>query len=98
RVIDGVAGRDLVLLGGEAVLPELLSLGVALGQRFNGFEPADRVGLLDELTGAQRHQAEELPPGRLVLAPVPAQQLREEPAGLLLRRSLCRIWRDIGCE
>ncbi len=57
-------------------------------------EQPDRSVLVDELVRCQVHQAVELPPHRLLLAPVPAQELGEEPGRLLLRRAVGGVDRD----
>ncbi len=78
------AGGDVVLLLREAVAIDerpLVLPRLALER-----QPTHGVGLADQLLVGQPHEVEVPPPGRLVLAPVPLQQLGEQPARLLLRR------------
>ena len=83
RRIRDIPSPDVEVLGRERVPPHLLPVpDVAL--RADGFEQADRCVLLDELLRRQVHEPMEVPPHRLVLAPMPAEELAEQPAGLLL--------------
>ena len=75
---------ELVLLRreGEGVDDRLLD-GLALAGRL---EPADRLGVLDELLGRHLAPVEERPPDRLALAVVVVEQLPREGAGLVAGR------------
>ena len=83
RVVD-VPPTEIEILRREGVAPRLLALQLLVPWP-DGFEQADRVGLVDELLGREIHQPMEVPPHRLVLAPMPAEQLRQQPLGVLLR-------------
>ena len=54
-----------------------------LADRADRFQQPDRIVLVDELLRRQVHQSMELPPRRLVLATVPAEELGEQPRRLL---------------
>ena len=75
---------QLVLLRreGERVDDRLLD-GLVLAGRL---EPADRLGVLDELLGRHLAPVEERPPDRLALAVVVVEQLPRERAGLVAGR------------
>ena len=92
RVAD-LAAPEVVVLCGEPVAPRLLPADDVV-DRGDRLEQPDRVVLIDELLGGQVHQPMELPPHRLVLAPMPAEQLGEQPRRLLRRRPLGRVGRD----
>ena len=94
RVVD-LAPAEVVVLPREGVAPDLLAV-LRLADRADRFEQADRVVLVDELLGRQLHQPVELPPHRLVLAAMPAEELGQQPARLLRRRALERIDRHDG--
>jgi hypothetical protein len=61
-------------------------------------KPRHSSALIDQLVGSQRLQPEILAPGRLVLAPVSAEQVGQYPPRLLLRCALFRINRDVVGE
>src|SRR3989442_1980953 len=72
-IIDHHSSTDLVVLIGVAIAPDLLRYPPTgtLTDRPNGLQPAKRIALLGELVGVQSHEAEELPPCRLLLAAMP---------------------------
>ena len=93
---DRVTNRDPILLCREAVAPELLSLRIAVLHRFDRLEAADRVGLLISWLAFSSMQSVELPPRRLVLTSMPAQQLGKQPRGLLFDRAFRRVGRNVS--
>ena len=66
----------------------------------SGFTGSSSRGaeFVDELLRREVHEAVELPPGRLVLAAVPAEQLSQQPAGVLLDRPFGTLARDVAGE
>lgn len=81
---------EVDLLVREAVAPDL--------QAFRGgadaslrLEQADRPVVLDQLIRGLVHAAMEVPPGDLLLAPMPADELGEQPGGRLFGRALGRV-------
>ena len=82
-----------MLLLGEAVAVDGRTIGRP--QAFDQLEPADRLALPDPvLVGQVLHQVEVAPPEGFLLAPMPAQKLGEQPARMLLRRSIGGLIRD----
>ena len=64
----------VVLLVRERVSPGLLAFPF-LADRADRLEQSDRIVLVDQLLRGEVHEAVEFPPHRLVLAPMPAEQL-----------------------
>ena len=93
RVVRFVPDRDLVLLLGVERVPEDIGVPVRVPRRPDQRQPADRIRLVDELLVGHRPQGEVLPPLRLVLAPVPLEQLRQQPACLLVRGPVAAVLR-----
>ena len=90
----GARAVQLVVLGREGVA---MDDGLLLGAHDADVgQVADRLGLVDELLGAQLAQPEVVPPGRLVAAPVPVEELGQEPSAGLLGRPLGRIDRHVS--
>ena len=89
--IELVTLAELHFLGREAVAVHgRLPVG---RQPLDELEAGHRVGLLEELLLGEALQPEELPPRGLLLPPVPAEEMGEEPPGVLLRRSLGPVGR-----
>ena len=82
--------RSYVLVR-EPVSPGLLALSTSHRQARRGSRPPIGVVLVDELLGRQVHQSVELPPHRLVLAAMPAEELGEQPAAPAARASGRRV-------
>src|SRR5438445_861184 len=89
---------DVELLVREAVSPDLLPSPKVLDE-LDRLEPADRLRLVDELLGRHLlHPAEERPPHRLVLAPMPAEELSEQPSTVPLGRPVDPVVRHVRCQ
>ena len=84
---------DVDLLVGVSVAPGLPAT-LRHNEHLDGLEQADRAVLVDQLVRCQVHEPVEFPPHGLFLAPMPAQQLCQEPGRVLFRRALHRIDRD----
>ena len=85
-VVD-VAAPDIEVLGREGVAPGLATLVLGI-DRLDRRQLPDRRALVDEIGRIEAHESMELPPHRLLLAPMPADELAEQPAGVLLGRAL----------
>ena len=79
RVVQ-LAAAEVVLLRREAVPPDLLALRVARRAARPARAPPIGSSSSTSCSGVEVHQPVELPPDRLVLAPVPAQELGQQPA------------------
>ena len=87
-----LAPPEVVVLRREPVPPGLLAL-LLIVDRPDRLQQPDRVVLVDELLRGQVEQPMELPPHRLVLATVPAEELGEQPRRLLRLRPVGRVGR-----
>ena len=98
RVDHGPADLEGVVLQRIAVALEpaaRLRHRLALVQEL---QPGERLALVDELLVGHARELEEAPPKGLFFAAVPIEQLREEPAILLRRRSVGCFRGDIGSQ
>src|SRR6188508_1126231 len=77
-----LAAAEIVILGGEGVAPGVLALLLVVDCA-DRFEQTDRILLVHELLGRQLQEPMELPPHRLVLTPMPPEELSQKPGRLL---------------
>src|SRR5204862_8296755 len=88
-----VAPADIVILRGEGVTLDRPDPRAADGL-LEG-QPRERRPLVLVVFERQVAEPEELPPRGLVLAPMPFEQMRHEPARVLLRRPLALLDRQV---
>ena len=91
---DLVAGIDRDILGLEAVAVDGRLLLALLGQRLHERESDKRLAVLAQLLVVEVAAREVLPPGDAVLAVEVLDQVREQPACILLVVARRRIGRD----
>ena len=93
RVV-GIAAPEVEVLGGKGVSPRLLAVpGLVDGADW--LQEADGIVLVEELLRGELHQPMELPPHRLVLATMPAEELSQQPASLIRSRTRRRVDFDV---
>ncbi len=89
RVVELVAAADVVVLRAEPVAPRLAQPRFGrrtpwIADRADHLERPDGGPIANEVDLVLAHPIEELPEGHLGLAPVPGEQLRQEPSRVLL--------------
>ncbi len=89
RVVELVAAADVVVLRAEPVAPRLAQPRFGrrtpwITDRADHLERPDGGPIANEVDLVLAHPIEELPEGHLGLAPVPGEQLRQEPSRVLL--------------
>ena len=95
-LMELLLAAKLGLLRGKAV-----AVHGRLGRAAHGaHEPEARKScpLLEEVFIRERREAEILPPDALLLAPVPVEDVGEDPARLLVQATLARVGGHVGSQ